>query len=210
MWFNGWTILSWLEHTSHKRYYLVYHTNEAVDAVSVLYFFDVLELSLQTHQQATIRHIDQTTHYCHPPHLHFTIIFVLIFENFSVHAIIIIVQQSVLKDKNSELHETKRAKGRNESRITYLENMIKTAKIVEHSTRSDIVGLGNTVTVRLDGGKEMTYQIVTTISQDAQNGKVSVKSPFAQAIFGKKVGDRAKVVVSPEFSYFVEIVNIKA
>ena len=103
MWFNGWTILSWLEHTNHKRYYLVYHTNEAVDAVSVLYFFDVLELSLQTHQQATIRHIDQTTHYCHPPHLHFTIIFVLIFENFSVHAIIIIVQQSVLKDKNSEL-----------------------------------------------------------------------------------------------------------
>ena len=105
MWFNGWTILSWLEHTNHKRYYLVYHTNEAVDAVSVLYFFDMLELSLQTHQQATIRHIDQTTHYCHPPHLHFTIIFVLIFENFSVHAIIIIVQQSVLKDKNSELHE---------------------------------------------------------------------------------------------------------
>lgn len=112
--------------------------------------------------------------------------------------------------ENSELHETKRAKGRNESRITYLENMIKTAKIVEHSTRSDIVGLGSTVTVRLDGGKEMTYQIVTTISQDAQNGKVSVKSPFAKAIFGKKVGDRAKVVVSPEFSYYVEIVNIKA
>ena len=50
--------MSWLEHTSHKRYYLVYHTNEAVDAVSVLYFFDMLELSLQTHQQATIRHID--------------------------------------------------------------------------------------------------------------------------------------------------------
>ena len=87
--------------------------------------------------------------------------------------------------ENSELHETKRAKGRNESRITYLENMIKTAKIVEHSTRSDIVGLGSTVTVRLDGGREMTYQIVTTISQDAQNGKVSVKSPFAKAIFVK-------------------------
>ncbi len=112
--------------------------------------------------------------------------------------------------ENSELHETKRAKGRNESRIRYLENMIKTAKIVEHTTMVDKVRLGNIVTVKLDDGREMRYQITTTISQDAQNGKISQKSPFAKAILGKKVGDRALVKVNTDFSYFVTIVNIEA
>lgn len=112
--------------------------------------------------------------------------------------------------ENSELHETRRAKGRNESRISYLENMIRTARIVEHTKNNDKVGLGSVVTVELDGGKVMTYQITTTISQDAQNGKISVKSPFAKAVMGKKVGDRVKVVVSPEFSYFVKIQNIQS
>ncbi len=112
--------------------------------------------------------------------------------------------------ENSELHETKRAKGRNESRIRYLENMIKTAKIVEHTTMVDKVRLGNIVTVKLDDGLEMRYQITTTISQDAQNGKISQKSPFAKAILGKKVGDRALVKVNTDFSYFVTIVNIEA
>ena len=112
--------------------------------------------------------------------------------------------------ENSELHETKRAKGRNESRIRYLENMIKTAKIVEHTTMVDKVRLGNIVTVKQDDGREMRYQITTTISQDAQNGKISQKSPFAKAILGKKVGDRALVKVNTDFSYFVTIVNIEA
>ncbi len=112
--------------------------------------------------------------------------------------------------ENSELHETRRAKGRNESRIEYLENMIKTAKIVENTTNTEKVGLGSIVTVELDGGKKMTYQLTTTMGQDAQNGKVSIKSPFAKAIMGKKVGDKVKVVVSPEFSYFVTINEIKS
>ncbi len=112
--------------------------------------------------------------------------------------------------ENSELHETRRAKGRNESRIEYLENMIKTARIVEHTKNINVVGLGSIVTVMLDGGRTMTYQITTTIGQDAQNGKISVKSPFAKAVMGKKVGDKVKVVVSPEFSYYVVIQCIQS
>ena len=111
--------------------------------------------------------------------------------------------------ENAEYHEARRAKGRNESRIEYLRAMIKTAKIVEGNTSTNFVGLNNIVTVELDSGKQLTYQLATTVGQDASNGKISKKSPFGQAIWGKKVGDRALVKVNDEFSYFVTIKDIK-
>ena len=110
--------------------------------------------------------------------------------------------------ENAEYHEARRAKGRNESRIEYLKTMIKTAKIVEGNKNTNIVGLNNTVTVQLDNGKQLTYQIATTVSQDASNGKISKKSPFGQAIWGKSVGDRVLVKVNDEFSYYVTIISI--
>lgn len=111
--------------------------------------------------------------------------------------------------ENAEYHEARRAKGRNESRIEYLRAMIKTAKIVEGNTSTNFVGLNNIVTVELDSGKQLTYQLATTVGQDASNGKISKKSPFGQAIWGKKVGDRVLVKVNDEFSYFVTIKDIK-
>ena len=107
--------------------------------------------------------------------------------------------------ENSELYETKRAKGRNESRISYLENMIRTARIVEHTKNTDKVGLGSVVTVELDGGKVMTYQITTTISQDAQNGKISVKSPFAKATVFPQTKMSAAISMAIHFLFRIVI-----
>ena len=111
--------------------------------------------------------------------------------------------------ENAEYHETRRAKGRNESRIEYLQKMIKTATIVTSNQDVSKVGLGNTIEVEMDNGKQMTFQMATTVGQDAANGKISKQSPFGQAVWGRQVGDRVLVKVNPEFSYFVTIKNIK-
>lgn len=112
--------------------------------------------------------------------------------------------------ENAEYHETRRAKGRNESRIEYLRAMIKTAKIVEPTQNSDIVGLNSKVEVLFeDDGTTETYEISTTIGQDATNKKISKQSPFGQAVWGKKAGDRVFVKVNESISYYVKILSIK-
>ena len=57
--------------------------------------------------------------------------------------------------------------------------------------------------------KEMTIRIVTTLRQDALKGLISKESPVGKALIGGKVGDRVRVTVSPELSYFVEIRKIE-
>ena len=111
--------------------------------------------------------------------------------------------------ENAEYHEARRAKGRNESRIEYLQTMIKTAKIVTSNQDISVVGLNNTIDVEMDNGRQMTFQLATTVGQDASNGKISKESPFGQAVWGHKVGDRVLVKVNPEFSYYVTIKTIK-
>ncbi len=111
--------------------------------------------------------------------------------------------------ENAEYHEARRAKGRNESRIEYLKNMIKTAKVVEPSKQVGMVGLLSKVEVLFeDDNTTQTFQIETTVGQDAQNGKISKDSPFGKAVMGKKVGDRILVKVNDNLSYFVVIKSI--
>lgn len=110
--------------------------------------------------------------------------------------------------ENAEYHEARRAKGRNESRIEYLQTMIKTAKIVTSNSNNTQVGLNNTIEVELDSGKILKYTIATTVGQDASNGKISKQSPFGQAVWGHKVGDKVLVKVNKDFSYYVTIKSI--
>ncbi len=108
--------------------------------------------------------------------------------------------------ENAEYKEAKREKRRNEGRIRYLENMIRTAKVIEVETKTDAVGLFDWVTVYNEmRGEEKKIQIVTTLRQDALNGYVSKESPLGSALLGKKVGDRVKVTLSETKFYFVEI-----
>ena len=108
--------------------------------------------------------------------------------------------------ENFEYKCAKQAKNRNESRIRYLERMIRTAKVIEVKTREDAVGLFDKVTIFNEMvKKEMEIQIVTTLRQDVLKGLVSKESPVGKALMGHKVGDRVQVEVNPTMKYFVEI-----
>ncbi len=112
--------------------------------------------------------------------------------------------------ENYEYKCAKQAKNRNDSRIRYLERMIRTAKVIEVREAADAVGLFDRVTIYNEMAKrEMEVRIVTTLRQDALKGLVSKESPVGKALLGRRAGDRVEVVVSPSVKYFVEIRRIE-
>ncbi len=113
--------------------------------------------------------------------------------------------------ENFEYKEAKRAKNRNDSRIRYLQAMIKTAVIIEDdNTEEGVVGLYDKVTVYVpEDDDEETYTIVTGVRYDVSKGFVSKESPFGKAVFGKRVGDSATVVVSDDYRYEVVIRSVE-
>ncbi len=111
--------------------------------------------------------------------------------------------------ENAEYKEAKRAKRKNESRIRYLENMIRTAKVIEIEVAEDRVGLFDHIIIfneRMNVEKEI--QIVTTLRQNSLQGYISKESPLGSALMGKKMGDRILVKVSDTMSYYVVIRKI--
>ena len=111
--------------------------------------------------------------------------------------------------ENAEYKEAKRLKRKNEGRIRYLENMIRTANVIEIKKADDEVGLFDRVVIYNEKMKaEKEIQIVTTLRQNALLGFVSKESPLGQAIMGKKLGDRVLVTVSDTMSYYVVIKKI--
>ena len=112
--------------------------------------------------------------------------------------------------ENFEYKCAKQAKNRNDSRIRYLQGMIRTAKVIEVKQQEDVVGLFDTVVLYNEmAKKEMTIRVVTTLRQDALKGLISKESPVGKAIMGCKVGQRVQVEVSPTVKYFVEIRSIQ-
>lgn len=112
--------------------------------------------------------------------------------------------------ENFEYKAAKRDKNRNESRIRYLENMIKTAVVVTGEMDADKVGLFDFVTVWVEEDEEeQEYQLVTTVRQDALKNRISNQSPFGKAVLGKRVGDRLYIEVNENYGYYVVIRAIK-
>lgn len=108
--------------------------------------------------------------------------------------------------ENFEYKAAKQEKNRNESRIRFLENMIKTAVVIDGTAAGDGVALFDKVTFYLEEEEtEETIQLVTTLRQDALKGLISKESPVGKALLGRQVGDRIQVEVSPEVKYWVEI-----
>lgn len=104
--------------------------------------------------------------------------------------------------ENFEYKAAKREKNRNDSRMRYLENMIKTAVVIEAESADDEVGLFDTVEVYIEDEDETeTFQIVTTLRQNVLEGRMSKESPLGKAIMGRKVGDKVTVKVSADYSY---------
>lgn len=112
--------------------------------------------------------------------------------------------------ENYEYKCAKQAKNRNDSRIRYLERMIRTAKVIEVKETADAVGLFDRVTIYNELAKrEMEVRIVTTLRQDALKGLVSKESPVGKALLGRRAGDRVLVEVDQRTKYFVEIRRIE-
>ena len=112
--------------------------------------------------------------------------------------------------ENFEYKCAKQEKNRNDSRIRYLERMIKTARVITVETDGDVVGLFDKVVVYHEKlGKEMTLRVVTTLRSDAGKGLISKESPVGKALLGHKAGDRVHVKVSDDVQYDMEIRSIE-
>lgn len=112
--------------------------------------------------------------------------------------------------ENFEYYAAKRAKNQNESRIRFLERMIKTAKIIDDDSSDDQVGMNKTVTVYVEEDDVTeVYKIVTTIRADSLKGTISVESPLGKALMGHKVGDRVNIVINKDYNYDVIIKKIE-
>ena len=111
--------------------------------------------------------------------------------------------------ENFEYKAAKRAKNRNGSRIRYLENMIKSAHIIDSDSAEDEVGLYDKVEIYIPEEDEtQIIQVVTTIRTDPLKGLISRESPFGKAILGKKAGDSFTVFVNESYSYEAVIKSI--
>jgi transcription elongation factor GreA len=97
--------------------------------------------------------------------------------------------------ENAEYHSAKEAQSHNEGRILELEDMLQRAEVIDVSKLSgSTVKFGATVTlIDEDTEAEMVFQIVGETEADVKSGKVSITSPTARALIGKKVGDSVEV-----------------
>lgn len=112
--------------------------------------------------------------------------------------------------ENFEYKAAKKFKNENESRIRYLEKMIRTAKVISEESAEDEVGMNNTVELYFEEDDEVeTYKIVTTVRSNSLKNLVSKESPLGAAIYGRRVGERCEVKVNDNYSYFVEIRKIE-
>ena len=111
--------------------------------------------------------------------------------------------------ENFEYYAAKKHKNQNESRIRYLERMLKNAKIVSDTSKVDEVGINNSVEVYFEDDDETeTYRLVTSIRGNSLQGLISIESPLGKAIQGHKVGDRVLVRTNGNDGYYVVIKNI--
>ena len=112
--------------------------------------------------------------------------------------------------ENFEYKCAKQEKNRNDSRIRYLQRMIKTARVIDDRSGQDAAGLYDTVEIFMEStGKSRRIQLVTTLRQDALKGLISKESPVGQALMGRRTGERVEVTVSPEVKYTLEIRKIE-
>ena len=113
------------------------------------------------------------------------------------------------RSENFEYYAAKKFRGENESRIRYLERVLKTAVVISDESKEDEVGINNRVVIfDRDMQQEETLRIVTSMRGDMLNDQISIESPIGKALMHHKVGDVVTVRVDDSFSYQVEIRQI--
>jgi transcription elongation factor GreA len=111
--------------------------------------------------------------------------------------------------ENAEYHAAKDAQALNEGRIAELEDKLSRAEVIDVSKLSgNTIKFGATVTlVDEDTDEKKTYQIVGESEADVKAGRVSITSPTARALIGKKIGDSVEVH-TPGGGKSYEILNV--
>ena len=113
------------------------------------------------------------------------------------------------RSETFEYYAAKRENGHNNSRIRYLERMLRTAEIVEDAPE-DEVGVDKEVTIYIpEDDEEEVYTLVTPIRADSLHNIVSIESPIGRALLHRHVGDTVTIHVSDSYSYRAEIREIK-
>ena len=119
--------------------------------------------------------------------------------------------------ENAEYDAAKEAQGHHESKISKLTNVLANARLIDESKldSTKVLALSIVKIKNMNNGATMTYQLVSESEADLKSGRISVKSPIAQGLLGKSVGDKAEIAVPAgkiEFEIIDEegIVNIVA
>ncbi len=112
--------------------------------------------------------------------------------------------------ENDEYRTAKRELRQNNSRIQYLESMIRSAVIISTDSKDDEVGLFDEIELYYDRDDEVrTIRLVTTLRNDVTKNCISKESPLGQALLGRKAGETVTVKVNDRISYPVTIRSIK-
>jgi transcription elongation factor GreA len=111
--------------------------------------------------------------------------------------------------ENAEYDAAKEAQGMLEMKINRLKDIIAEAKIIDESKiKTDFVQILNRVELKnVKNGTKMVYTLVSESEANLKEGKISVNTPIAQGLLGKKVGDVAEIQV-PQGKVSLEIVSI--
>ena len=112
--------------------------------------------------------------------------------------------------ENFEYHAAKKDKNKNESRIRYLEKILKTATVISDESKDDEIGLNKTVEIYFEEDDETEkFKIVSTMRGDSVKGRISNESPIGKALMKHKVGDRVEIKVIDNYSYYVVVKSIE-
>jgi transcription elongation factor GreA len=112
--------------------------------------------------------------------------------------------------ENAEYHAAKEQQSLNEGRIAEIETLLARAEIIDPSKlKGDTITFGATVKlVDEDTEEEKTYQIVGEVEADVKSGRISITSPIARALVGKKIGDQVEVT-APGGAKSYEILDVR-
>jgi transcription elongation factor GreA len=111
--------------------------------------------------------------------------------------------------ENAEYDAAKEAQGHHESKISKLTNVLANARLIDESKldSTKVLALSIVKIKNMNNGATMTYQLVSESEADLKSGRISVKSPIAQGLLGKSVGDKAEIEV-PAGKIEFEIIEI--
>jgi transcription elongation factor GreA len=99
--------------------------------------------------------------------------------------------------ENAEYDAAKEAQGHHESKIAKMEELLSTARLLDESKldTSKVLALSKVKIKNVKNGATMTYQLVSESEADLKSGKISVTSPIAKGLLGKKVGEKTEIQV---------------